>query len=43
MPDGALDHVRLHRVDSLATLEECQRWLAERRETPLMADTSPPG
>lgn len=43
MPDGALDHVKLHRVDNLATLGDCQRWLAERRETPLMADTESGG
>jgi len=43
MPDGALDHVKLHRVDSLAELDNCRRWASERRETPLFADTESGG
>lgn len=40
---GVLDHVRLHLVDNLDTLDECRRWVGERRETPLMADTESGG
>jgi DNA polymerase I len=43
MPSGALDGVSLHRVDSLAALDECRRWIGERRETPLGADTESAG
>lgn len=43
MPSGALDGVQLHRVASLDELDRCRRWIGERRETPLFADTESAG
>ena len=43
MPQGALDGVQLHLVTSLAGLDACRRWVSERRETPLFADTESGG
>ena len=40
---GALDGVQLHLVNNLDELDNCRRWVAERRETPLMADTESGG
>lgn len=39
---GALDHVKLHLVDSADKLDECRRWAGERREV-LCADTESGG
>ena len=40
---GALDGVKLHLVNNLTELDACRRWVGERRETPLFADTESGG
>lgn len=40
---GALEHVKLHLVDSIDALMEMKRWAGERRETPMGVDTESGG
>lgn len=40
---GVLASAELHRVDSLAELDACRRWLSERRDGPLCVDTESGG
>lgn len=43
MPQGVLDGVTLHKVDTLAKALEAARWAGERREGPLFFDTESEG
>jgi DNA polymerase I len=43
MPQGALDKVRLHFVNSLDELDACRRWAGEARPGPLFFDTESGG
>jgi hypothetical protein len=40
---GPLDLCSLHVVNSLDTLDQCRRWLSERRDGPLAVDTESGG
>lgn len=40
---GPLDQAQLHLIDSMAALDECRRWLSERRDGPLCVDTESGG
>ena len=40
---GVLDQASLHLVDSMTALDECRRWLGERRDGPLCVDTESGG
>jgi len=40
---GPLDYVQLHTVSDLRTLDDCRRWLGERRPGPLAVDTESGG